>query len=221
MSKFTRWSGIAHAILAKSHPKIKLGQSREILAAYLGHRTYASFRMRDLSVLEGQAEYVLVDPESAVIRARGLDLPLTSDEWNVVEMALRPSGVSGETWLIPEGSMRSAASITFTDSGDPRLSKIAHDIGMVDEYRASDTRRLSPPGEFPPLLKFEVDGEVRAFNDKGNFAVPVVCEISFPRVGNRFYGAGQVESVSLRGKPEEYDPEEPMFDFSYISGLDD
>lgn len=221
MSKFTRWSGIAHAILAKSHPKIKLGQSREILAAYLGHRTYASFRMHDLGVLEGQAKYVLVNPESAVTRARGLDVPLTPDEWSAVEMALRPSGVSGETWLVPEGSMRSAASITFTDSGDPKLSKIARDIGMVDEYRAFDTRCFSHAGEFPPVLRFEVDGEVRAFNDEGNFAVPVVCEVNFRRVGNRFYGAGQVESVALRGKPEEYEPEEPIVDFSYISGFDD
>lgn len=221
MSKFTRWSGIAHAILATSHPKIKLGQSREILAAYLGHRTYASLRTGDLDVLEGLAKYILVDPESAVTRARGLDVPLTPDEWNAVEMALRPSGVSGETWLVPEESMRLAASITFTDSGDPRLSKIARDIGMVDEYRASNTRRLSPTGELPLLLRFDVYGEVRAFNDEGNFAVPVVCEVNFPRIGNCFYGAGHVESVSLRGIPEEYEPEEPIVDFSYISGLDD
>lgn len=221
MSKFTRWSRVAHAILAKSHPKIKLGQSREILAAYLGHRTYASFRMRDLGVLENLAKYVLVDPESAVTRARCLDIPLTPDEWNAVEMALRPSGVSGETWLVPERSMHTAASITFNDSDDPRLSKIGRDIGTVDEYRASDTRRFSPTGEFTPLLRFEVGGEVRAFNDEGYFAVPVICEVSFPRVGNRFYGDGQVESVAQRGKPEEYEPEEPIFDFSYISGLDD
>lgn len=221
MSKFTRWSGIAHAILAKSHPKIKLGQAREILAAYLGYRTYASFRTCDVGALEDLAKYVLVDPEAAVIRAQGLDVPLTPDQWNGVEIALRPSGVSGGRWLVPEGSMHAAASITFTDSADPRLSKIARDIGMGDGYRASDTRRLSPPGEFPQVLRFAVEGEVHAFNDEGNFAVPVVCEVSFPRVGERFYGAGQVESVARRGKPEEYEPEEHIFDFSYISGLDD
>ena len=221
MSRFTRWSGIAHAILAKSHPKIKLGQSREILAAYLGHRTYASFRMHDLGVLEDRAKYVLVDSTSAVNRARGLDIPLTPDEWHAVEMALKPSGVSGGTWLVPERSMLSAASLTFTDSDDSRLSKIGRDIGMGDGCQVSDTRPLSPTGEFPLLLRFEVEGKVRAFNDRGYFAVPVVCEVNFPRVGNHLYGAGKVESVALRGKAEEYEPEEPKVDFSYISGLDD
>jgi len=221
MPKFTRWTWVAHATLAKAHPKIKLSRAQEILAAYFGHRTYSSFRMHDLGALEDLAKYVLVDPEAAVSRARGMDLPLTSDDWSKVEMALRPSGVSGETWLVQEDSMHTAASITFTDSDDPRISKIARDIGMGDGYLVSDTQRLSPPGEFPQVLRFAIKGKVRAFNDRGSFAIPVVSEVSFPRVGNRFYGVGQVDSVARQGKPEEYEPEERLVEFSYVSELND
>lgn len=215
MSKFTRWSRIAHTILVQSHPKIKLGQTREILAAYLGHRSYASLQVQDIDVLDEHAKYVLVDPEFALIRARRLNTRLSPDDWNRVEMALKPSGVTGKTWLIREDRMHLAASFTITDANDSRLNKIISDIGMGDGYRSSHTQCHSPLGEFPRDLRFTVEGEIRAFNDAGHFAVPVVCEVSFPRVGNRFYGVGQVESVAQRGEPKSYEAQEPQVDSAY------
>lgn len=221
MTKFTRWSGIAHSILAKSHRKIKLGHAQEILAAYLGHRTYASLRTHDLAALQDQAKYVLIDPGMALNRALDLDIQLTADDWYSVESAIKPSGVSGNTWLEGELSMHSAARLTFEDSDDRRLSDIGHLIGMCDGYRAIDTRCHSSPGEFPKELKFTVEGEVRAIGAKAYLAVPVVCEIIFPRVGNRFYASGKLLSVQQRGQPKEYEPEEYEMDFGYVSESDD
>lgn len=221
MTKFTRWSGIAHSILAKSHRKTKLGQAQEILAAYLGHRTYASLRMQDLAALQEKAKYVLVDPDNALDRAASLGIQLTADDWLAVEHAIRPSGVSGETWLAEERSMDLAASLTFEDSGDQRLYDIAHRIGMCDGIHATETRCHSSPGEFPEVLKFTVEGEVRTINVETYLAVPVVCEIAFPRVGKRFYGFGELLTVEQRGQPYEYEPEEYEADFAYLSESDD
>lgn len=222
MTKFTRWSGIAHSILSESHRKIKLGQAQEILAAYLGHRTYASLlRTHDLATLQNQAKYVLVDPEKALNRAASLDIPLTADDWLAVEHAISRSGVSGGSWLVGEQSMHLAARLTFEDSGDQRLYDIAHHIGMRDGIRATDTRCHSSPGEFPEALKFTVKGEVRAMNAEAYLAVPVICELAFPRVGKRFYAYGELLSVEQSGPPTEYEPEEEQMDFSYISDIDD
>ncbi len=221
MTKFIRWSGIAHSILVKSHRKTKLGQAREILAAYLGHRTYASLRTHDLAVLQEQAKYVLVDPEKALSRAASLDIPLTAGDWLAIEHAIRPSGVSGDTWLIGERSMHLAASLTFEDSGDQRLYDIAHRIGMCDGIHATNTRCHSSLGELPEILKFTVEGEVRAMNAEKYLAVPVVCEISFPRVGKQFYASGKLLTVEQSGQPKEYEPEEDQVDFAYFSELDD
>jgi len=217
MTKFTRWSGIAHSILAKSHRKLKLGHAQEILAAYLGHRTYASLRMHDLAALQDQAKYVLIDPGMALNRASSLDIQLTADDWHSVEMALKPSGVSGNTWLVGEPSMHLAATLTFEDSCDQRLSDIGHLIGMIDGYRAKDTRCHSSHGELPDELKFTVEGEVRAIGAKAYLAVPVVCEITFPRIGNRFYASGELLSVKQSGQPKEYEPEEHESDFPFLS----
>lgn len=221
MTKFTRWSGIAHSILAKSHRKIKLGHAQEILAAYLGHRTYASLRMHDLAVLQDQAKYVLIDPEMALNRAASLDIQLTADDWYSVESALKPSGVSGNTWLVGELSMHSAARLTFEDSDDRRLRNIANLNGMCEGYRTIDTCCHSSPGEFPEELKFTVEGEVRAIGAKAYLAVPVVCKIIFPRVGNRFYASGELLSVDQSGQPKEYEPEEYEPDFVFLSESDD
>lgn len=221
MSKFARWSQIAHTILAKSHPEIKPGTVREILAAYLGHRTYASFRRHDCDALDEQAKYVLADPESARFRARNLDAPLTTDEWNEVEAALKPSGATGRAWLIQEGGMYRAAASTIASADDTRLHAIARNIGMVDGYRSSNTRCHSPSGAFPLDLRFTVVGEIRARSDAGRFAIPVVCEVGFRRVGIRLYGAGQVKAVAQRGEPRACEHEEPDVDFASLGNLDD
>jgi hypothetical protein len=221
MTKFTRWSGIAHSILIKSHRKTKLGHAQEVLAAYLGHRTYASLRTHDLAVLQNQAKYVLVDPEKALNRAAGLDIPLTADDWLAVEHAIRPSGISGETWLVGEQSMHLAARLTLENSGDRRLYDIAHRIGLCDGIRTTDTRCHSSPGEFPEKLKFTVEGEVRTGKAEAYLAIPVVCEVAFPRVGKRFYASGELLSVEQSGPPTEYEPEEEQMDFSYLSESDD
>lgn len=221
MTKFARWSGIVHSVLAKSYRKVKLGHSRELLSAYFGHRTYASLRVHDLAVLEDRAKYVLINRKMALERASSMSLPLADDIWREAEMALKPSGVSGDTWLVDEQNMRLAAELTFRDSLDPNLRNISQSIGRSEGRQVTRIRCHSIPGEFPNELQFTVDGEVLAFNENAHLAIPIECKVNFPRVGKRFYALGEVRSVELRGPPKEYEPEEPDFDYAYLSESDD
>ncbi len=73
----------------------------------------------------------------------------------------------------------------------------------------------------PEKLKFTVEGEVRTGKAEAYLAIPVVCEVAFPRVGKRFYASGELLSVEQSGPPTEYEPEEEQMDFSYLSESDD
>lgn len=207
MEKFARWSGIAHTVLRKSHPMVRLGQAQEILAASFGHRTYASLRSHDLDVLNQGVRYVLFDDDAALNRASSLRVQMSLDEWRAVRHALQPSGVSGGTWLTDEVSMHSAACLTFEDSSHERIDAIVRSIGTSDGHWAKTSRCHAATGTLPDELKFGVEGDVRAFNDSASLAVPVLAEVVFHRVGNRFYAAGELLAVDQSGPPQEYEPD--------------
>lgn len=216
MDKFTRWTAIARATLLQVHPRIKLGQARECLAAWVGHRTYASLRVRDLALLDGSARYVIVDPQAAMDRAGALGFPITREQWRTVEMALMPSGISGGTWLVDFESMHSAARITFEDESHTVMEAIKRSIGMGDGHWAKSSDCHSSSDLLPAELRFAVSGEVRAFNSEASLAVPVVAEVEFRRIGARVYAQGSLVSVAQAGPPQEYEPEFEG-DFYYMS----
>lgn len=213
MSKFARWSGIVRSSLSKSYPKLKLGQAQEILAAAFGHRTYASFRTQDISRLERDTKYALIDNDMALSRATSLGVPITAEAWDAAVMSLRPSGVSGETWLISEEGLHLAASIAFEDSSHAGFTEIASSIGMSDGRRARSTHCRSSDGSLPEVMYFTVHGEVRAFNSNESLAVPVVGDVVFNRVGRRFYAKGELLSVARSGEPGPYDHEDMFEDY--------
>jgi hypothetical protein len=74
MDQFSRWSGIVHSLISKHTPKIKLGQVHQLLAACLGHRTYASLRATDLEILNQKPHYVLFDDGAGLARAMDFGL---------------------------------------------------------------------------------------------------------------------------------------------------
>ncbi|WP_156398000.1 hypothetical protein [Duganella sp. Root336D2] len=213
MSKFKQWSKIVHSILAKQCPSIKRGQVQEILSAAFGHNTYASLRSNDLATLAGGAKYILVAHDQAVIRARELGISILRAEWDAAFLRLKPSGVSGDRWLISECEMHRAAHVAFEDSAHEDLYRIAGMVGAKDGHWCGVTFDTSNVGLLPDQLTFNVKGEVHAFNDEGcYFAIPVRADVAFPRVGRRFYGQGAVLAVAQSGSPKEFEPEfEPDF----------
>ena len=207
MTKFARWSGIAHAVLTQSHRKFRLGQAQEILAASFGHRTYASLRTHDLQMLNEGVRYVLFDDDAALNRASSLQVQMSPDEWRAVRDALRPSGVSGNTWLIDEVSMQTAACLTFDDSSHNQIDAIVRSIGSSDGHRAHSAQCQAVEGSLPDVLSFSVEGDVRAFGESVSLAVPVFAAVAFVRVGRRFYAEGKLLSVEQSGPPREYEPD--------------
>ena len=207
MDKFSKWTGLAHSILTKSHPKLKRSQARECLATWLGHRTYASLRVRDLDILHGAVKYAIIDAQAAIDRANRLGFPVTSEQWREVEMALRPSGISGDLWLTDMRSMHSAARLTFEDQPHSDLDFIWKPIGMPDGRWSKSSVCQSAEDNHPDDLKFTVYGEVRAFNEHDALAVPVAAHVLFKRVGIRLYAQGKILFVAQEGPPYPYEPE--------------
>lgn len=205
MEKFSKWTGLAHSILAKSHPKIKRNQACECLAAWLGHRTYASLRVQDMDILRSTAKYVIIDAQAAVVRADSIGFPVTSEQWREVEMALSPSGISGGLWLIDMHTMLLAARLIFEDQPHPDIDSIWMPIGMPDNRNTKSTVCQSVAVDAPPLeLRFTVHGEVLVSADQA-LAFPVVAQVMFKRVGMRLYAEGELLSVRREGEPHTYE----------------
>ncbi|MEO3711477.1 hypothetical protein [Roseateles flavus] len=206
MEKFARWSGVVYAALPKVH-RVKLGQVHQLLAACFGHASYASFRDADLRVLNQGACYVCFDEGAGVRRANSLGIPITQAQWREAWMALKPSGVSGHTWLIEAREMELAARLTFENADHPQIQAIKRSIGMGDGHWASSARCLDEIDALPELLRFEVLGDVQAFGNNVLLSVPVTAECVFKRIGRGMYAAGELVNVVQRGAPREYEPE--------------
>lgn len=206
MDKFSLWTGLAHSILAKSHPKLKRSQAGECLATWLGHRTYASWCVQDQANL-GAAKYAITDVQAAIGRAHRLGFPVTGEQWHAVEMALSPSGISGELWLTSMPSMASAARLTFEDQAHSDVDRITQPMGMPDGRWGTSAVCHAAQGSFPEELRFTVYGEVRAFGEDQALAVPVAADVLFRRIGARLYAHGELLRVVQAGSPHSYEPD--------------
>ena len=211
MDQFSRWSGIAHSLLSKHTPKIKLGQVHQLLAACLGHQTYASLRVADLETLNRKPHYVLFDEGAGLARATDLGLSLTEARWREATMAFRPSGIT-PFWLTTMSGMDSAARLTFEDSFDSRIHAIKREIGFPDGHQATSTHRHCKEDEIPDFLRFDVHGEVRAYNEESSLVVPIVAVVQFAKVGRRMYGDGALVSLERLGPPRARDLDEDEYD---------
>lgn len=201
MDQFSRWSGIAHALLVNHVPKIKLGQVHQLLAACLGYRTYASLRATDLETLNRKPHYVLFDVDAGLARAADLGLAVSEAWWREATMSLRPSGVT-PFWLTSIDGMHSAAQLVFEETFNPRAHALKHLAGYPDGQRATSSRCHSAQDDVPEILRFDVEGEVFAYNQETSLAAPVIAIVEFQKVGRRMYGNGTLVSVEQNGEPK-------------------
>lgn len=211
MDKLSRWADIALPILSQSHRAIKRGQVIECLAAWLGHKTYASLRVSDLGVLSAGAKYVIIDSRAAMDRAAGFGFAVTPEQWLAVEMALKPSGISGELWLVPFASMQHAAMLTFENERHPDIEAIWKPIGMPDGRSASYPLKEPMPADIsavPGDLAIGVHGWIKAFGSENYLAVPVRASVAFKRLGRRIFAKGEILSVKQAGQPRSYEHED-------------
>jgi hypothetical protein len=205
MTRFTSWSGIVHKTLSSLSPSFKLGHARELLAAGLGHKTYASLRLHDLAALES-AEYVVLDLERLMQRAADIGVPLTLDQWWLTHRELTPGRITKGCYLGEASVMESAARHVFVESSHPLFYDIANRTGMSDGHWAHEAALL--PGQDPVSdeLAMLVHGEVQAFNEHDALATPVIAEVRFRRIGRQLYAEGYIAQVAQHGEPRPYEP---------------
>jgi len=207
-SKFHRWSGIVHAVLATSHPKIRLGHVHELLASAFGHRTYASFRARDLAAFEGPAKYVWPSTDAVLARAAELGLALTASQWDPVLRQLKPSGVSGGAWVLDADMMERAAVYVLGDASHPALDALAGANAMRHGQVGHDAIVIGArDSDFPERLRFAVTGEVQTGGDAGYLTYPVLVVVEFSRLGLRMYGPGTIVAARQNGALDTFEPE--------------
>jgi hypothetical protein len=207
MDQFSRWSGIAHSQLSRHFPKIKLGQVHQILAAWLGHGTYASLRTADLATLNQKPKYVICDHDAALERADELGYSMTEDQWRDIRAEVSPSGVT-PFWLTTMPWMGDAARLVFEDSFDARISALKESHGNPDGHWATSDRCRTPKETLPDVLRFDVGGDACAFHKDGSFVIPVLVLVEFEKIGRRMYGPGKVVEVKQDGPARKRSPEE-------------
>jgi len=206
MSRFVHWSGIVHDTLSPIHPSLKLGQSREILAAALGHNSYASFRLHDLPALE-LADCAVLDPNTLLRRAHGLGIALTAEEWQSVEQQLTRFRICNGCYVGDERILLSAGRSVFENKRCHAIGELARTVGMIDGVEALEAALMH--GELPPgAAGVLVRGEILAFNENEALAIPVIAEVQFERIGRHLYRNGNVVNLSQRGLPHPYEQEE-------------
>lgn len=224
MSVFSQWCHAAHHHFSLNGSTLRLGQVQEVMAAGLGHRTYASFNAHDLTRLD-EAAYALISVEAMVQRASDLGSVLNPKLCQdiVAELRIRPTAdkwarevVVGENmdWAIrrslqsapPEEGLRLALEINATFDG---LTVLTAD----------------------PLLPVDLTGDewcwsvnctAHASRDQEFFDLPVRADVRFPRIGKRLVLLPVV--VGLQRDPDdrwqEYDPAEEVFEFGGLSDSD-
>ena len=205
MKRFTSWSGIVHSSLLTVYPNFKLGQARELLAAGLGHNTYASLRLHDLGALES-ARYVVLNFERLLQRAADMGFPLTLEQWWPALHELKPGRVTRGCYLGDAGVMLHAARHVFDDSPFPLFHEIARKIGMIDGCWARDATSLPGQEAASDELAMLVHGDVQAFNEHDALATPVIAEVRFKRIGRQLYAEGRLVHAAQHGEPRPYEP---------------
>ena len=205
MMRFNRWSGIVHASLSATYPRFKLSQAKELLAAGLGHNTYASLRQSDLAKLDA-AHYVVLDMQRLLRRADGIGMPLTLEQWWTAHRELTPSGVTGGCYLGEAQVMESAARHVFEDSAHPCFDDIAGRTGVKAGHWSHGAARWEAQDVPIDELAMRVHGSVHALNEHTALATPVTAEIRFPRIGRQLFGEGRLIHAAQHGEPSPYDP---------------
>lgn len=205
MTRFTSWSGIVHTTLSTLYPRFKLGQAQELLAAGLGHNTYASLRIHDLTALES-AKYVVLDLERLIQRASEIGVPLTPEQWWLTHRELTSGRITNGCYLGEARVMESAARHAFEDSSHPLLYDIAKRTGMKDGHWAYGATPLPGQDTVSDELTMVVHGDVQALNEHVALATPVIAEVRFKRIGRQLYAEGRITQVAQYGEPHPYEP---------------
>lgn len=220
MNLFAKWTEIAHLILVKHYPKIKLNQTRELLSTWVGHKTYASLKMHDLQIInEERGLYIIVSNDDVLERASRLGIDLIFDHWILVHQKLSRSGISRGYWLVWMRSMIHSACNIFEVAHHPEKFNISRQIGTLDGFRNTEIVRTTDLDGYPLQLTVDINSQLLSFNTSESLYFPVHGRVSFERIGARIYAEGQLISLEQTGPSGHYEKTDD--DYIEFSGIYD
>ena len=218
MSKsiFSTWSRLAREVLVNRGCKLSHGQVMEVLAAGLGHNTYASFKRRDEAAAE-QAQFVVLSFEAMQRRAREFSR-IVEDTYcfEIVQVfnanadeklpKRRIQRLEEETWVSGHALEMSSHAL---------LQSLTQAEKMIFDGVATLLETPSVYSEDAPIWLWSTTGNVLAHSDGTDYEIPFSAELLFDKLGRHLMSQGSLANLEQRGKPSFVD--DGYFSEGYVS----
>ncbi len=222
MSVFSQWCRVAHLHFSVFRSKLRLGQVQEIMAAGMGHNTYASFKLQDLPRLD-KAAYALISVEAMARRATDLgttlDAKLCCDV--VSNFCIRSSENEWAREVVVGDNMNWAIRHALQNTNHPAGIELALEINATFDGIAVLTAEPAVPlDRTGNQWHWRVRSTAHASRGQEFFDLQVHADVMFPRIGRRLLSQCVVLDIQRDGKWNEYDPANEVLDYSYVSDSD-
>jgi len=216
MSVFLNWCRSAQKQFSNPRVRLSLGQAQEVLAAGLGHRTYASFRSSDLTALEGTA-YALVSFEAMRKRAAEFGAQLSDEACHAALHGMRFGAQDQGRYVIPDTNLGIVFRILVSDSDYPMRAEIARELqAQINGINAGYGKPCTPWDISAVAWRWRAHSDFHFMTEEKDLAVPIDVEIEFRRLGRHLFAKGEIVSVERVGEPYEYEPE-VVLEYDYLT----
>lgn len=222
MSVFSQWCQIAHHHFSSSRSKLRLGQVQEIMAAGMGHNTYASFKLQDLPRLD-KAAYALISVEAMARRATDLgatlDAKLCRDA--VSNFCMRSTKNEWAREVFVGENMNWAIRRALQNTSHPTGIELSLEINAIfDGITVLTAEPAVPLDRTGNQWRWRVRSTVHASRGQEFFDLQVHADVLFPQIGRRLLSQCVVLGLQRDGEWTEYDPSNEVLDYSYVSDSD-
>lgn len=222
MSVFSQWCRVAHHHFSLNRSKLRLGQVQEIMAAGMGHKTYASFKLQDLPRLN-EAAYALISVEAMVRRASDFSCALNAKlcRETVKDFRIRSTADEWAREVVVGENMNWAIRCALQNANHPEAVKLALEINAIfNGFTVLTSDPVMPFELTSHEWHWRVQCTAHASRGQEFFDLPVRADVRFLRIGQRLLSQPVVLGLQCNGKWEEYDPADEVVDYSYVSDSD-
>jgi hypothetical protein len=228
MSRFKNCARVAHAKLRTFFPKISLGQTQQLLASSLGHKTYASFLTSDASAFDSRAAFAVLASEAAMLRALDFGYEMNRDHWSLLVDEIGAKQVVGELELLESLDYAHwSVKYAFYEVQDPRIDALTRPHGTAEYGRqiipaAIDYRKGAVDDEGLPVVRMSacLTGDIYVEPNAAYarlVALPVRVEFGLERIGQRLFSPPALLAIHQDGEPRHCDPDD-VFDGGEVYG---
>lgn len=178
-------------------------QTREVLAAGLGHKSYASFRAQDEAQLNS-AQFVVFSAAAMAERADMIRQVLLTYKCHLAVQWLESRREIGQRVAMDDGFFVPVMS-ALEEVGHPNKAAIAANLGcdVFDVLAGRGPSPINALDETDGDWRWQATGTLRLQSATMDWHVPIRAEISFPRLGRRLFGKPDCLKFEQAGPPVE------------------